>query len=491
MPGNFCEPHFGALLDEAERFRREGNEIHILVSNGVFDIGVANNSRNLEVCTFCARYTNKIINKVSKDFCIHEITEYLREPIKNRKFKYDSVAGIKKIKYKGAKIGFACLSTYISKTRNLEPIINNEFRHDLDCLLLQSSILTDAIGNALNKIKPELVYLYNGRFFDSRPVYDVARQNNINTRCMDVIEHAGKIFVKQISNNATRHNIKENISQMNYYWDLQDIPVKDKIRITHDYFQNKREGLYTSGNVFVKSQKKGLLPDGFDKNKQNIVIFNTSEDEYAAIDNEYDNLLLFKSQREALAYIFKTFKDNKKIHFYLRLHPNLSGIKYKYHTDLYLFAKKYSNVTVIPPDDKVSTYGLLDAAEKVIVFGSAMGVEAAYWNKPVMLLSGAIYYYLDICYKPKNRLELKKMIVSKLKLKKKTDTLKYAYFIMHEDPDRLHKYVDFTEDCFNFLGWQFATYNYKSILGSPKLFALHQAVMGKLYGHFRKHRIKF
>jgi hypothetical protein len=491
MPGCFYEPHFGAFLDEAEKFRREGHEIHMLVCNGAFDICTTNVSKNLDACSFCAKYTNKLINKVSRDIRIHRIKKYFDNSVKYRNFIYNSVDDIKQIKYKGVKIGFACLSTYISKTRNLNPIINSKSRSDFDYLLLQSRILTDAIGNALDDIRPALVYVFNGRFFDSRPVLDIARQKKIDIKCMDVDQYANKIFVKQISYNATLQNIKGDMSRLNHAWNSPTVSHGDKIKIAHDFFQKKRAGIYIDDTVYIKNQEKGLLPSDFDKGKQNIVIFNSSADEFAAVDDEYSKLCIFKSPIDGMEYIFRTFKNNKKIHFYLRIHPNLSGIKYKYHTDLYLFQKKYSNVTVIPPGDKVSSYDLLDAAEKIIVFGSTMGVEATYWNKAVILLSGCRYYYLDACYKPKNQLELKKMIVSKLKPKEKNDALKYGYYLMYKDPEALYKYIDFTQYNFNFLGKRMGAMNYKKILGSSKLFAIHLGFMERLYNHANIHRVKF
>lgn len=490
MPPYFYEPHFGAFLDEAEQFRHKGDKVHLLLSNGVFDV-CTGDLKNLNDCLFCARCARKSVNNISKDFYIHEIKNYFNNSIIYKSLNYSSVSDLKKIKYKGAEIGFACLSTYISKTRNLEPTITGQARKDFDYLLLRSRILTDAIGSVLDDIKPNLIYLFNGRFFDSRPIFDIARRKNIDVRCMDVIEYADKTFVKQISYNTTLHNIKNYNSQMNRDWDLSPILLKDKIKIAKDFFLKKRDGIPNRDIVYTRHQKRGLLPKDFDRSKQNIVIFNTSEDEYAAISDEYDKLSLFKNQIDGLEYLFKTFRTNKKIHFYLRVHPNLSEIKYKYHTDLYLFQKKYNNVTVISAKDRVSSYDLLDAAEKVIVFGSTIGVEAVYWGKAVILLSGAPYYYLNICYVPKNKLELKRLVVSKLKPKNKDNSLKYAFFLMYKNPDRLYKYIDFTTYHFNLLGRKICASNYNKIFGSSKLFSLYQGIMQNVFNHSKKHILKF
>lgn len=476
IPSSLYEPHFGVLLDEAEKLKREGNEVHIIICNRAFDICLANLSGDLAICSSCVKDTNKFISKISKDIYIHNVKDYFDNFIKHDNFNYNSVIDIRKIEYKGAKIGLASLSTYISATRNLNPLTNGKFKLYFDYLLLQSCILTDAISKALDDLEPDLVCLFNGRFFDSRPIFDIVRQKNIDTRCYDASGDVNKIFVKQIFYNTTPHNIQENISQLNYYWDAPIVSLEDKIKIANDFFQKKRDGIFTSDTAYTKNQKKGLLPIDFNKNKQNIVIFNSSEDEYAAIGDEYDKLSLFKSQIEGIKYIFDTFKDDKTIHFYLRIHPNLAGVKYKYHTDLYLFQKKYNNVTIISAGDKVSSYDLLDVAEKVIVFGSTIGVEATYWGKVVILLSGAPYYYLDICYKPKSLLELKEMIIARLKPKPKINALKFAYFSMYKDPGKFYEYIDFTTYPFCFLGKKIYAVNYKKMLGSSKLFAIWQAI---------------
>jgi hypothetical protein len=170
------------------------------------------------------------------------------------------------------------------------------------------------------------------------------------------------------------------------------------------------------------------------------------------------------------------------------VHPNLKNVRYKYHTDLYLFQEKYKNVTVIPPEDEISSYDLLDAAEKVIVFGSTMGVEAAYWNKAVILLAGCLYYDLDICYKPKNVSELKQMIIAKLAPKGELDSLKYAYSLMHKDPDRMYKYVDFTTHVYHVFGKTIHAVNYKKLLGSSILFAVYQGTARRFLKLFWKNR---
>ena len=100
---------------------------------------------------------------------------------------------------------------------------------------------------------------------------------------------------------------------------------------------------------------------------------------------------------------------------------------------------------MIPAAAPCSTYDLLDAAEKVIVFGSTMGAESVYWGKATILLAGAFYYKLDICYIPKNVDELFSFITKKLEPKNPYGAIQYGYYLLNRHLlSTPPQYVDFT-----------------------------------------------
>ena len=129
----------------------------------------------------------------------------------------------------------------------------------------------------------------------------------------------------------------------------------------------------------------------------------------------------------------------------MRIHPNLAQVEFAYHTALYDLPKLYKNLTVIAATAPCSTYDLLDAAEKVIVFGSTMGVEAAYWGKPTILLAGAFYHELDVCYAPKTPEEIYPLIECKdLPPKARDGAIKYGYYILNHSLLAIpKKYIDY------------------------------------------------
>jgi hypothetical protein len=224
--------------------------------------------------------------------------------------------------------------------------------------------------------------------------------------------------------------VEYNVAMMEKNWAEPALSDSEKRTIGESFFIKRRGGSVAGDVVYTTKQIKGLLPDGLDQTKKNIIIFNSSEDEFAAVGDEHYGMSLFPSQLAGVRRILELYQERTDIHFYLRLHPNLEKIRYKYHTGYYELAKQFNNLTVIPPASPVSSYALLDEAEKVIIFGSTIGVESVYWGKPVILLANSFYSFLDLFYKPKTEEELHVLIDSHLAPKDNLPAVKFGLYVM-------------------------------------------------------------
>lgn len=402
-----------ALQDEAEKMLAEGYEVHFAYCSGIMDYCYLNYERRPSICRFCRYFSRKLTKALPPEVVLHPLEARKGEARAIPEFR--SAADIKKIQYRDANIGYGMLSTFISLTRNCYPEIGPEatalFRHNLG----ESYKLTDALAELLDDIKPELVSLYNGRWDNNRFLFDMAKARGIQLHCLECSgtrlsahKHISPIVYDSIPQEISK--FKPRIERI---WQLAPEPEEEKTRLGLDFFRKRRGGIAAGDYSYTATQKRGELPAGWDDAKINIAIFNSSEDEFASVGAEYDRYSLFSSQREALEYLFSHVTD-PQYHFYLRVHPNLKNIPFRYHTDLYELDKKYHNVTVIRADAPASTYDIMAAAEKVVVFGSTMGLESAYWGKPVILLAGAMYYDFDLCYTPKTPEKFIELVKSKL-----------------------------------------------------------------------------
>jgi len=119
-------------------------------------------------------------------------------------------------------------------------------------------------------------------------------------------------------------------------------------------------------------------------------------------------------------------------HFYLRIHPNLARAKRKKATQLVQIEKlnrKYDNLTVIAPEEKIDTYALMKAASKVVTAYSTTACEATYWGTVAILAGKAPYDELDCVYIANSMDELYKYIDDKdLKPKPRENTYPYGYY---------------------------------------------------------------
>lgn len=470
--------HFGVLMDEAEIFSRKGHIVNFAICDGAIDICFSNPRKDPSICKICKLMTNKALKNLSKKVNIIKLSKY--KSAEKYSFNYNSVDEIKQIKYKKCNIGYAVLSAYITMTRNGSPKINDEFKCYFDKTLAESCKLTDILDSLYTEINPDLACLFNGRFYEQKPFYDLAIQKNINVRSYEVIGGYGEPYYKVFYDNITPHNILGNIQKVENLWNSSELDNAKKENIGKTFFENRRNGIPACDVVYTNKQVSGCLPKGWDNSKRNIVIFNSSEDEYASIGDEYEKLSFYKTQIEGIKSVLELTKDNKDIHFYLRIHPNLSNIKYRYHTDLLSLDKQYENVTIIPGHDKTSSYDLMDKAEKIIVFGSTMGLEAAYWNKPVILLSGAFYYHTNLCYKPHNKEELYSLITSSLLPLDNKEAIKFGFYYMFRNPSDTYKYIDYNWQEFKIFNKKFIDIHYLKLLGSSKLYALYISILRKL-----------
>ncbi|MEO5905648.1 MAG: hypothetical protein ABIQ11_02905, partial [Saprospiraceae bacterium] len=89
-----------------------------------------------------------------------------------------------------------------------------------------------------------------------------------------------------------------------------------------------------------------------------------------------------------------------------------------------------NNLTIILPNEDVSTYDLMMQSDKIITFGSSVGIEAAAFQKVSILAGKTFYMNLGSTFNPSSHIEVIQMIQDKtLMPKDRTGAYKYAYFL--------------------------------------------------------------
>ncbi len=464
--------HIDMAIDEIEK----GNEVYFLGCDKSVGMCMSNPGKNPLICNVCKHFTKAEQDRLApKDSKLIWIGDYIDKDFvdKLEPLAYSAAAELRALKYKGVDVGLGVMSSYISLTRNLTPKITTESRKYFDALIKSEMVTVNALENLQKEYGFELYIFQNGRGAQVKPFLNFCQQNEIDFWCTE--DYANSPIHNSMDNywNTTPHSITAMNEKCMRAWDTSDEPLEKKDEIGRSFFEKRKNAKPAMDKIYTIDQVSGLLPEGWNTEVENIVIFNSSEDEFCAVSKEYDDAAVFQSQLDGIKAIVEHYEGDKTKHFTLRVHPNLKDIKYKYHTDLYKL--NYPNLTVIPCNSPVSTYALMDAADKVVVFGSTTGVEASYWGKPVICLAGAAYLPMNVVHKPDTVDELWGMLDDKeLNCMNNSDVIKYGYYIFHKPEDDT-KHIDIGISWFRFFNKKCACFNYQKCLGSKYMYAVLSA----------------
>ncbi|AFY71864.1 hypothetical protein Pse7367_3631 [Thalassoporum mexicanum PCC 7367] len=400
-------PHFETELDLIEQHLQKGDDVILLTCDGSLPTCTLNPDHRLSGCLHCKSRGQAGIDWVGRDRFttanIYNLTPAQEQQLESlNEISIKSLSQLKAIELEGSDIGMAALSSVISLLREPYPDVD-KYQGIIKQNLLTAAIVHFAMINHLTTINPDVVVIYNGRFSPLRPALRAAQKLEIN----DIIVHeAAGVLDKYF----TIHN--------NYLYDLSlrkqmveetyansPLSKEQKTKIAKQWFEGNRnkQDVYN----FTATQQLGLLPESLTQaiattheQKVNIAIFNSSEDEFEAIA-EWQNPF-YVNQAEALDKLLTTFADCQSAQFYLRVHPNLKGVDNSQTQHINSIAPKFKNLEVIPAESSISTYALIDNCDLVISFGSSVGIEAVYAQKPSILMGRTIYEDLASVIRPKS-----------------------------------------------------------------------------------------
>ena len=417
MPFSDWIPHFATDLEIAAKHINNGDEVHIIKCSGDLPYCYLNAHHFKLKCIICKSTCDKglnIINLPKQN--IHEIglNNFIHD-VDLPDFK--SIEELKMFKINNVDFGMAVASTLISMVRDSNPDVD-QHKNMINKILMMTIGIYDAIEYHLKEIKPDVFYLFNGRFASLRPALRAAQNLNVKTF---VHERAGVLQRYSLTENTYPHDIEYQKKQIEFYWNNK-ISRAEKEDIAKGWFAERRMGKDQSWHSFTKSQLKGNLPEDFDGSKTNIAIYISSEDEFEAIECWKNPI--YKNQTDAINNIINADID-ENVQFYLRIHPNLKGLKNTQTREL--LKLNAPNLSVIPADAKIDSYELMDACEKVITFGSTMGIESVFWGKTSILIGRSLYEDVEGCYIPKTHDEVIDLINRPLD-SKPNDAIKYGYW---------------------------------------------------------------
>lgn len=419
----------GVMLETLQTVINENPEanVYYLTCSNTYNVCYINTEKKPEICYLCKQGVKKGLNLIDGKYIHLEIEDLLKEEdlIAGKEFisKQDKIN--KQVWYKDYEVGEAAVSSYISKTRDKNLInIKDSFA---ETLVEYDVSFYNALDRFFEEISFSTVYNFNGRHSLQRAVLNICRKHGVECINKEIARPGGYL---DSFPNVLPHHIYTKVGLIDDAWNNSSESLEEKIKTGSSFFENKVKGVFTNDKIYTQGQVNNKLPEEINYDRKTFVIFTSSDDEFAAVGRDFVNPF-FKDQNEGITYVAKLFANLfPQYNLIIRMHPNLKGVNYDYVDELRGMGDIADNVSVIAPESSVDSYALLKIAEKIIVFGSTIGLEASYWGKPVILLGKSFYFYRDVAYVPSAKEEIQNLLESELEPKQKMNAIRFGYYFL-------------------------------------------------------------
>ena len=412
--------HYETELEIILHHQKQGDKVVQLVCNKELPACENNPYFMPESCERCVSKVKSGYSQLQQKPIVRsffQLTETDKKRIAETQRNITNLEELKKLWVDNFDVGYAVASTMISMARNPSPELEGR---QVERLIISSLGVYFSFLNYLRQNPTDVVYIFNGRFSTTRGAMRACEKSGVR-----FITHERGCNMQHYSlfENATIHNMPNTQRLIREAW--ANAEPQSREGIAGKWYETRIGGKMENWYSFLENQQIEL-PEGWDKNKENILICNSSEDEVAALGEEWKNPL-YINQSDGITRIIKACETLENLHVYLRIHPFMAQ-KASNENLRYLLNLKSKNLTIIPPASKLSTYELVRNASKVITFGSTIGVEATYMGRPSILAAKTFYDALNIAYTPASHDELMALIRQNLEPKPKENALMYGYF---------------------------------------------------------------
>lgn len=323
-----------------------------------------------------------------------------------------SIDRIRDLRYQGIPIGIGVASSIISKTRCVYPDVS-ELRSAVHAYIRGALFTYVAFRWLLHQYRNgeyEFVYVYNGRTYNTYPIAEQVNEDRL--RYYERFDNRKRLQVKPFA----IHDFRKTSCFIKKHWEESSLPLTEKRKIAREFFYNNRSNRFTDSFL----NKDVNLPP------KSIVVFISSDDEFASLDPGIVISSLFPDQREYVAFMTDWVQAQSQYRLFIRVHPHYEE-KSKADREFWNNISA-ENVEVIRSDSMIDSYSLMAQAEKVTCLLSTAGIEAAYLGRPTIVTGNAAYCGQGAVYEPSSRDELVNLLNSELPPLPTENCLQYGFY---------------------------------------------------------------
>jgi len=426
-PLAYWTPHFETDLEIAQRHLDIGDQVELALCDGELSSCQFNPTHDARCCLMCVSRNLQGPEQLSvKVPVIHPLSLLEQEDLARLSqvpSLFADAQELKRYRFGDFDAGLATLSSMIDFLRN--PEVNTvAYREVVQRLLLGAVSSYLAFRRLLARTRYDRVYIFNGRWSIVRSMVRACEHSGT---AYYTHERGAEVRKFSLYKDSLPHDMAGFIRQTRLVWERnKDHP--DFGRVGASFFEDRRARVERTWYSFVKHQEVGRVPDDWNRGSRRILFCTSSEYEFAAIDEGMFGRI-YPSQLAAAAGIAALLSDaDPSAHLWIRVHPNdATPETVRKWTEL---CAKLDNVTLVEPAAKVDSYAMLDGADRVVGFGSTIGVEASYWGKPSICAEYSYYSGMDAQYEASTETELLELLTRPdLQPKPREHAIRIGFFL--------------------------------------------------------------
>ena len=426
-PLAYSTPHFETDLEIAQRHLDLGDQVELVLCDAELSSCQLNPKHELARCIQCVSRNRQGASQLSSSVPVHgllaslEPEDHARLAALPRVFASQQELGAYRFDQFDA--GLATLSSLIDFTRALT--INTKALATVIHRTLHSTVATFlACKRLLAAARYDRVYIYNGRWSMMRSAVRACEQLGIEY----YTHERGSDFRRfALYRNALPHDKGCFRGQVEAAW-AHAAGHPQTLPLAEAFFTERRQRVEKNWFSYTKLQESGRLPADWERPARRLVLFTSSEFEFAAI-GEGTVGRIYPQQSAGLRRLAGLMaRRSPQTHFWVRVHPNDNNpLSIKTWTEA---VAGLANATLILPAEKVDSYALLDGADRILTFGSTVGIEATYWGKPSICGEHSFFDGLEAQYEPADEAELLELLCRpELTPKPRENALRYGFYL--------------------------------------------------------------
>ncbi|MBI5206753.1 MAG: hypothetical protein HY934_03080 [Candidatus Firestonebacteria bacterium] len=389
------------------------------------------------VCKRCHLFTKKFYSLV--DFKVNWLSKYDSKEIENINIDNLDFNSYKNFEYQELPIGELVRPSicHFCRVENIElvgadePIVRKIYKN----FIIGAIKIKHICENILSEYSPDIIIMINGLFASERIMYELSKRKNIKNIIIESGLRPNTLFV--LHNNYIDYGKAEG-------WENRKLISLTKVQEEklEEYMLQRRKG---SGQAIdyweTLNDDKDKIRNRFEliKYKKIIVLFPNVTWDSALFGLK----IFFDTLKDWISKTILYFNQHPELCLIIRNHPADIAFECAMRDSIYsclssVYENKLSeNIKIIPPDDQISSYALMEMSDLGLVYASTTGLEMALIGKPVIVV-GKVHYWnkgftLDPATEDDYYVHLNQILLKEEKMDINFELAKrYAYFIFFE-----------------------------------------------------------